>query len=657
MGTTWLRFTGAATAAAGCLIGVAAAQRGSPPGPATPAAATGVVSGVVTEAATHRPIEGVNIQLGPPPRNAERLGNELTDERGRFVFTGIAAGTYFINATKAGFTLGHYGPGAMGALGGSIVISDGQWFKAANIEMARLGAIGGTVLDERGEPVVGAYVRVLAQVMVAGMGQLAAGPAARTDDRGEYRIASLPPGKYFVTVPSVQHSVPSAVAAATIEGVTPEQLAASEARGTGPARRNGGALVDGATALIVGNYVTPPPPVNGRAQAYSVVFYPGALAFSAATLVDLSSGGDKSGIDITLQPMPAARVSGRLDGPPEAFANFVLRLMPAGLEGLGNGSEAATTMVRPDGSFTFLNVPSGGYTLIASESTFEFALGLPSAGLPLTPGVGRGGSGVSGGMVSSSAAGVAYNTTAPTAVALDHGGYARVPINVGAADVTGLVVPLQRTVTLHGQIAYEDLTGAQPTFSAELAAANGSPTLGVRSFSSNPGMAPASANSFTIPGLLPGEYVLRFNTSVTVKSITVDGEDASRRPIVLTNGQDANVLVTLTGKTIKLSGVIRDAKGDLVPQATAIVFPVDRQLWTNYGINPTWIRPSVGSSNAAYSVTNIKAGDYYVVGVDASMSSAWRDPAFFDAAMPFATRETVDWGDAKVVDLKIMVKK
>jgi hypothetical protein len=647
-----------------CVVAGVGAQQGPPPAAQAPAA--GAVSGVVIEAVTHRPIEGVNIQLGPPPRGGARLGNQLTDEKGRFVFTNVGAGTYFINASKGGYGEGHYGPGAMGALGGNIILTEGQWFKTANVEMVKLGAIGGTVLDERGEPAVGAYVRVLKQIMVAGQPQLAAGPAARTDDRGEYRIANLLPGKYYITVPSVQHSVPASVSAADLEGVTAEQLAAvdpSAVRRDGlSARRNGGAIVDATTALILGNYLTPPPPVNGRTQAYPIVFYPGALALSGAAPVDLSSGGDKSGLDLTLQPMPAVRVSGRLDGPPDAYANYVLRLMPAGLEDLGNSSEAATTIVRPDGSFTFLNVPAGAYTLIASQSTFEFALraasvGLRDPSLPLTPGVGRGGSGVSGGMVSSASTGVTYNTSAPTVVAHDHGGYARTPVSVGAADLAGLVVPLQRTVTLRGQIAYEDLTGPPPTFSADLSPANGSPALGVRSFSANPGSAPGSANAFTLPGLLPGEYVLRINTTTTVKSIVVDGEDSSRRPIVLKNGQDAAVVVTLTGKVIKLTGTIRDAGGAAVPQAAAILFPADKTLWTNYGINPTWIRPSVGSSNGTYQIANIKAGDYYVVGVEGVMSNAWQDPAFLESASASATRVTFDWGDAKVVDLKVMVKR
>ena len=55
---------------------------------------------------------------------------------------------------------------------------------------------------------VGAYVRVLPQVLIAGRTQWLAGAVAVTDDRGAYRIAGLGPGKYVVSVPSMQATLP-----------------------------------------------------------------------------------------------------------------------------------------------------------------------------------------------------------------------------------------------------------------------------------------------------------------------------------------------------------------------------------------------------------------------------------------------------------------
>src|SRR5580693_6994871 len=70
-----------------------------PPVVQTPSTALGAVSGVITDPAPLRPISGVNVQLSPPtPPGSARLSSTFTDDRGRFVFTNVAAGTYFLNA-------------------------------------------------------------------------------------------------------------------------------------------------------------------------------------------------------------------------------------------------------------------------------------------------------------------------------------------------------------------------------------------------------------------------------------------------------------------------------------------------------------------------------------------------------------------------------
>ncbi len=636
-----------------------------PAPPAQAAPATGAVSGVITDASTHKPIEGVNIQLGPPPSRVGRLMNEFTDEHGRFAFTDVSPGNYFINAIKAGYADGHFAAGVLGASGGTIAIADAEWFSEANIEMPRLGSIGGRVIDESGEPVAGAFVRVLSRFMLAGNPQLASGPAARTDDLGEYRIPGLVAGNYIVMAPSVQHSVPVAASVADIEGLSADQLAAQEAQAmrsgvAAPARRNGGELVDGLTALILGNYLTPPAPLDGHLRVYAQVFYPGVTTIDASQPVQVGAGDEKSGIDLRLQPVRASRVSGRLQGV-DNFAGYVVRLLPAGLDDLGTGSEAATAMVAADGSFVFLGVPAGRYTLMAPGSSFEYtlrraAVGVRDESLPATPGLGRGGS--SGGSVGG-VPGIASNSVLPNTIKDERAGFARLPIVVGESDLTNLTVPLQRFAAIHGQVIFEDISGPPPSVSMEISGANGSAALGVHFVApGRPADPSARSAPFTAPMMAPGEYTLRmFNGGLTIKSIAVDGADYSRKPFPLAAGQESALTLTLTGKLIKLSGVVRDAKGMAVPQASVIAFPIDRSLWTNYGVSPTWIRPSVGTNTGGYSLTSIRAGEYYLVGVDLAHINAWVDPAFLASAIPFATRVSLDWGDAKTIDVTLMVKQ
>ena len=330
---------------------------------------TAALSGVVTDATTHQPISGVMVYLGFQGRGAVgRLSRQLSDEKGRFVFTDLPAGNnYFINASKFGYLEGHYGVGAGGLLGGLITLTDGQWFSEANISMLRPAAISGTIIDEHGEPAVGAFVRVLARIPVAGQMRLASGQVTKTDDRGVYRLADLAPGRYFVQVPSVQQSVSASMTAAELAGIPADQL------GSGRPIPDPPPALDLSTAsrLIVGGYLMPPPPVNGGPQAYPAVFYPGVPALSAASTMELRAGEERSGVDMSLRPVAAASISGVVDGPADVLPGLVVRLLPEGLEDLGAGSEAATATLGTDGRFTLFNVPAGSYSLDVRRSIAE----------------------------------------------------------------------------------------------------------------------------------------------------------------------------------------------------------------------------------------------------------------------------------------------
>jgi hypothetical protein len=63
---------------------------------------TGAISGVVTDAATKKPIAGVVVYLGPPNRGpVGEPTQQVSDAQGRFVFRDLPPSeAYFINASK-----------------------------------------------------------------------------------------------------------------------------------------------------------------------------------------------------------------------------------------------------------------------------------------------------------------------------------------------------------------------------------------------------------------------------------------------------------------------------------------------------------------------------------------------------------------------------
>jgi hypothetical protein len=78
------------------------------------------------------------------------------------------------------------------------------------IRLFKFATIGGLVVDDQGEPVVGVTVRAYRRSLVAGRRVLSqVAQTAATDDRGMYRLSALVPGEFVISVPFVQASQPA----------------------------------------------------------------------------------------------------------------------------------------------------------------------------------------------------------------------------------------------------------------------------------------------------------------------------------------------------------------------------------------------------------------------------------------------------------------
>jgi hypothetical protein len=639
-------------------------QRASAAG--TQIAPTGAITGVV-RSATGQPIAGAAVLLSP----AVGQTRQMTDERGRFAFVSLPAGTYRILVNALGFVDGRYGQTSAFAPMGAIALADGQWFDRADVTLWRTGGISGRVVDEHGEPVVGTYVRVLAQFHVAGTPRLFAGPAAITDDRGVYRIGRLPPARYLVVVPSVQSTLPADFrwddgrwSSAGFDGgsIRVQRVIPVEARLHETA-------ADPANRLILGSYVLAPPGIDGRPAAYPITFHPAGSNPAGAAAIDLGPAEERNGVDVVLQPVATARVSGVASAAAGPVAGVVLRLMPVGLESLATGSEAATTVVGADGRFAFLNVPAGDYVIDAgakTELTFHNRTGasLPLAGGVVNPNSQRGDlPGLPGAGYQSRAA------SEPNRY------FGRLPIAVGASDLA-VEMPLHASISLAGRLAFDGKGGlASLSYTRGAAGGNAATTAALRldaalvlpSIDVEPADADTSLGatesgiiqttdphsaSFTIDGLRRGEYVLRVlnrTDRAMIKSITVGGQDFTHRPIdpsALPPG--AGVVVTMTDELPEITGVLRAT--DAAQSAAAVIaFPVERDQWRRYGFTPTRIKSVSIDPDGSFRLRGIPAGEYFVVAVDASQIDAWNDPAFLERAAAVAARVTIGWGETTQV--------
>ena len=617
---------------------------------------TGAISGVVVDATTGRPVADAAVRLSRVDSSSfPTVARVTTDARGRFVFRNLpAAPNYALGAgaSRFGYLYTSYGSTSPG---GAIIfndvtriaLADGQWINTITIPLWRQPTVTGRVTDERGEPVVGIAVRAFSVYSVAGQPQWVGGPIAVTDDRGAYRITGLDPGNYVVSVLSVQTTVLDT----TTEVAPRRAIGELESGGYG---LNDGVLmtpaidVDGKHRLAITYFAAPPPPSGDSARAYPAMFYPTATTIAAADLIPLGYGDSKADVDFSLRPVPTFRVSGRLDTRGAMPPPFLLRLMPQGSERLGPGSEAATSIVEPDGAFTFLNVPNGQYTLLAQAGIMDFSSGNGTGWLATAPGFSQGGLSVGSmsgtpGLSNLSRSG----RTEPV--------WGRAPVIVGGQNVTNIVVPLHPVAKLQGHIAFPETTKPIPAallITAE--PANGDPTLGrpIARAAKGDGSFP-----FTLEGAMGGSYLIRTSLpDFGILSITAAEHDVTETGIDVSAGGDVtDIVVTLTDKLTHLGGGVHDSQGPVA--AGVIAFPVDPALRTNYGWTPRRFRTVRSTTAGAFTMSALPEGDYFVIAVDRSQIDAWTDAKFLAAAEPLATRVSLKWGEQKSVDLAVNTVK
>lgn len=618
----------------------------------------GAITGTVYDGSTGQPVAGAIVVLSRVDGGAP-IPRSVTDSKGRFVFRNLEpSDQYFLGARRFGYEYTRYGwsgPGqslATADIARITVIKD-QWVDNIRIPLWRLGSIGGRVLDERGEPLVGVAVRVFSQAAIAGQQQLVAGDVATTNDLGQYRVTGLKPGQYIVAVLSVQSTVLDTTPEA------PQMRAVGQLADSGISAGLGGLAMPAVSVtdkhrLVISNYATPPPPTSSQSRAYPITFYPAGNNPAQAGMVEISWGTAQTGVDVHVLPVPAVKVSGRLQTPAdEPRPQFMLRLMPIGMERLGFGTEAATTPSEPDGSFSFLNVPAGQYTLLAQPFVMEFSTGSVTRRVYEAPGFSSQSASVGS---ADGAPGLGYlsRTSAPANF------WARSPLTVGAEDIVGLTVPLRRATSISGRIQFaENMTipaGSRVVIRAN--PADGDPSLGMFVGvidATKPGL------TFTLDGLLAGTYLVKASFSGVADSATNSyrtasviwrGRDVRDIGFDTSSGEDVrDVVINMTHERVELAGTVTGKQGPAV--AAVIAFPTDRARWSNFGLDSMIFAATRSGSSGSFRIDRLAAGEYYVVACDISQRDAWVDPKFLAAAAAQASRVTLKWGDKQEVNLTV----
>jgi hypothetical protein len=260
------------------------------------------VEGEIRDIVSGLPIERAHVSLRRFANGGwDRYGAQ-TNAEGKFAIAGIPAGNYQVAMDRVGYVA------PVEVTRNQVGLHAGEKKDNYKLKLIPVGAITGRVLDADGAPMEGLTV----EAELGGRVER----SATTDDRGQYRIGGLRPGRYRVKARTQVLPIPPEI------------------------RTDGSVEVN-----------------------YGTTYHPGALDLKSATALTVGPVADVIGIDIRMVRTPILRVAGRVTGAPEGIKQMSVMLLQSGSYS-NSGSQ-----VKPDGSFELWRVAPGKYAAMAMANS------------------------------------------------------------------------------------------------------------------------------------------------------------------------------------------------------------------------------------------------------------------------------------------------
>jgi protocatechuate 3,4-dioxygenase beta subunit len=278
------------------------------------------VAGVVASAKTGEPLGQARVTL-VSTKNEREAVSMITQEDGRFAFSGLSAGKYSLQGARRGYAPAAYEQHEQF----STAIVTSTDFNTDNLilRLTPLALISGKVLDESGEPVRKAQVHLYIDNQQGGRRRTVPINVDSTDDQGYYEFSGLFPANYFISVSAKPwYAVPSFSSAG-----------------------NG--------------YPSPPSVPSSLDVAYPTTYNNGATDSQAATPIAIQ-GGDYLQVDVHLSPVPVLHLTFRVPQTeqPQGMPSLERRVFDTPeyvpIEG--------TQQISP-GVFELAGIPAGKYTV------------------------------------------------------------------------------------------------------------------------------------------------------------------------------------------------------------------------------------------------------------------------------------------------------
>ena len=517
---------------------VVAQRRTANPAPTPPQIPTFIVKGRVVFDNTDRPVRRTQISLFQLPSDRAGERTSVTDRDGRFVIENVPTGVYFAMVNAPGIisplafmTLTEKGPSenydlkAIREYCTEIVVDGGD--VNVTVHARRGGAISGKVTYSDGDAAIDAQVGVIRRVGKKATPVLTGLTAAslmslRTDDRGRYRIAGLPPGEYIVSAAETN---------------------------TSPGGRRGG-------DSFFGGFF--------ESDALLVTYYGGGRSSDDAIKLEVTTGSETSDIDITLLDSTPHTVRGsviaKLDRVPLPGATLSIRIREQALL-FGSGSQQMST--NDEGLWVLDGVPDGTY-IISVE---------PPGNFPVP------GADPDSQVTADDDDGAPQRKQAPTRKFVR----GEVEITVSGGDLLVEPIALAEGASISGTVEFpprpEDVS---PSYIQIMYRYEGDPTdtFSNSAFASGSEFTVEGLRAGKIYLNANPSYAGLTDSNLYVKSITLNGIDLRQKPLTVTEGQSIkNVRIVIAQNPAKGRVKLTDGGGKPLPAKRVAVIPVDEGRW------------------------------------------------------------------------------
>jgi hypothetical protein len=280
--------------------------------------ASATIAGIVIKHPGSEPVKKAVIELITENQSEGGDYTTISAADGTFRIEGIAPGRYHLFAERTGLL--ESGKRSNGRV---LTLAAGQELTDLQVRLQAAAVVRGRVTDEDGDPMANADVAILRETFVAGHRRWEQAGSERTNDLGEYRIASLAAGSYYVSV-----SPP------------PDFRSMIESAGKSSAPGSSSAS-------------------DRTATSYQTTYYPGTSDRSQAAAIQLQAGDDFP-VNFSLTPSPSLSIRGSVGNlPPRSSAEITLQSRDFNL--VLNGAE-----IHKDGTFVIRDVAPGAYTIVVS---------------------------------------------------------------------------------------------------------------------------------------------------------------------------------------------------------------------------------------------------------------------------------------------------